>query len=141
MAYEIRRLRAFIQTKYSPKIDIVELAWLCLSVWEDEQDAVTALAVAGAESGYRTLAWNVDKLHGQSDYGLFQINEIHNPTEDERYVPWNNVLIAHEIWEDRASWHSTGDGFTAWAAYNAGKHGDFMVGARQAVQLALEGHG
>lgn len=139
LLYEAKRLQAKAQTLASPKIDKVDLAMLCLGEgWTPEQ-ATVAVAVAGAESAYRIRAKNIAK-NGTEDYGVFQINSIHQPDMHRIYDPEYNVFMAHRVWYQRASGYGRGgpvnDGFTAWVAYKAGKHHAFMEQAQAAVLIA-----
>lgn len=106
---QFRRLKARIQTAFSPKIDLVDLAKILLKYWSPE-DAIVMIAICGGESGYRMKAMNVDRKHGQEDHGLFQINEIHKPRMDKVYDPEYNVKRAYSIWKRQ--------GFSAWVAYD-----------------------
>lgn len=127
LALQLRRAEAWLQTKTSPKITDHELARLLLKYFEPH-DAVVMFAIAGAESGYKTMAKNVDKRHGQADYGLYQINEIHKPDLARVYEPEYNIAQAHRIWKRQ--------GFTAWVAYDRNKHEPFLERAVAAIASA-----
>lgn len=136
MGYEIERFKAWLQTKASPVLTLDEVARVAsLAGWTGE-DLVLAVAIAGAESGYRVRAKNVAK-NGTEDTGLFQVNSIHKPTEAEKYDPEANAKAAYRIWERRKKWDT--DGFRAWVAYKNGKHSPFVAAARVAVERLLEG--
>lgn len=133
MGYEIERFKAWLQTKASPVLTLDEVARVAsLAGWTGE-DLVTAVAVVGAESGYRVRAKNVAK-NGTEDTGLFQVNSIHKPSEEEKYDPEANARAAYKIWERRKKVGPFFDGFRAWVAYKNGKHLPFMDAARTAVQ-------
>lgn len=133
MGYELERFKAFLQTKMSPVLTIDRVAEVsALAGWTGE-DLVTAVAVAGAESGYRVNAKNVAK-NGTEDTGLFQVNSIHSPYEKDKYDPEMNARFAYGIWERRKKRGPEFDGFRAWVAYKNGKHLPFMDAARVAVQ-------
>ncbi len=85
-------------------------------------DLVTAIAVAKAESSWNAAAVNRANRNGSIDYGLFQINSIHNPTEQEKTDGPANARRAYQIW--RAS------GWRAWSAYNSGSYKQYLVEAR-----------
>jgi lysozyme-like protein len=124
---QLRRFMAALQTRNSKKVDDVTLAKELLK-WFEPADAITMFAIAGAESGYRVRAKNVDKKHGQEDYGIFQINEIHDPDPGLVYDIEYNVIMARKIFDRQ--------GFSAWVAYDRGKHEAFLDRARKAVASA-----
>lgn len=131
---QIEKMKAWAQTQASPKIDLVELAKLCLKYWTPEE-AVLAVALAGAESGYRIRGRNYAR-NKTNDYGVFQINEIHKPDLDRIYEPEYNVQQAYRIFTSRK--HRDGVGWTAWVAYKNNKHQAFEPRARAAVAQALK---
>lgn len=134
LGLEMRRLAAWAQTQGSPVLPVVDVAELVLAAGWSGEDAVKAVAVCGAESGYRTRAININRKSGTGDYGLFQINDIHNPTEEDRYEPAANVRKAYAVWKGRSRWDP--DPFRAWMAYANNKHLAFMDVARAAVAEA-----
>lgn len=71
--------------------------------------AAVALCVAGAESGWRPDAVNVND-DGSRDRGVFQINSRWHPDipEREAFNPHANALHAHRLSEGGADW-------SAWA--------------------------
>jgi hypothetical protein len=127
VGYQTERLKAWAQTKASPKLSPREVALLVLSTGWTGEDAVTAVAVVGAESGFRIRAKNVAK-NGTFDAGLFQINSIHGYNEGTLYVPGLNAQAAYKLYQRR--------GFQPWVAYKNGRYREFMQIARQAVQDA-----
>lgn len=131
---QIEKMKAWAQTQASPKVDLITLAKLCLQFWSPE-DAVTAVAVAGAESGYRIQARNYAR-NKTNDYGLFQINDIHQPDLTKVYEPEYNVQRAYGIYLGRK--RRDGVGWTAWVAYKNNKHEPFLEKARVAIAQALE---
>lgn len=112
--HELKRFDAWLRTKASPTIRYDTLADLILDAGWTGEDAVTAFAVVGGESGFKIDGTNINKT-GTGDYGLFQINDIHHPTEEEKFVPAANVKKAHSVWEGRKRWDP--DPFKAWMAY------------------------
>lgn len=73
------------------------------------EDPETAIAIANAESGLNPLAVNTKNTNGTTDYGLWQINSIHNPTEVQKTDAVENTKLAREIYERR--------GWDAWSAW------------------------
>jgi hypothetical protein len=67
-----------------------------------------AIAIAKAESGLNPKATNHNR-NNSDDYGVFQINSIHNPTYEEKTQPEANIRLARRIYER--------DGWGAWSAY------------------------
>lgn len=110
----IAKSLAKIQTTASPKVDPLVLAREILAAGWEGEEAVTAFAVAGAESGFKIQAKNVNR-QGLADYGLFQINDIHRPTKEEKYDVTANVRRAKAIYDRRKQWDD--DPFSAWFAY------------------------
>lgn len=83
------------------------------------KDCKMAIAIAKAESGLNPKAVNSRNTNGTSDYGLFQINSIHKPTEAQKFDPRENAKVAKRLYEARGNW-------TAWSAYNNGAYKKFM---------------
>lgn len=126
--YQIERLKAWAQTRASPKLTPLEVARLVLAAGWTGGDVATAVAVCGAESGFRVKAKNVAK-NGTSDCGLFQINSIHGYKEEDMYAPELNVQAAYKLYKRR--------GFQPWVAYKNGRWLEFVEIANAAVAEAL----
>lgn len=127
VGYQIERLKAWAQTQASPKLTPVEVAKLVLAAGWTGNDAVTAVAVAGAESAYRTRGKNVAK-NGTFDAGLFQINSIHGYEESDLYIPELNVAAAFKLYKRF--------GFKPWVAYKNNHWLEFVSIAEEAVHAA-----
>lgn len=78
-----------------------------------EEQYKMALAVAKAESRLDPKATNVNS-NGSRDYGLFQCNSVHNPTEKEKTDPKANTELAKKIWEK--------SGWQAWSVVKSKKY-------------------
>ena len=100
------------------------VAWIKAAGWSGS-DAATAYAVAKAESGFNTSAVNSSNSNGTSDYGLFQINSIHNPTPTEKTDGAANAKRAYSIWKS--------SGWKAWSVYNSGRYKNYLSEAQSAV--------
>lgn len=98
-------------------------------------DLITAIAIAKAESGWRTGAFNPNGL--DNSYGLMQMNMYGDmgPARRERwglssnselYNPDTNMRAAHDL-------YSRTGGFSHWTTYTSGKYLDFMDEARAAA--------
>lgn len=137
MTFRLRQGRAKLQTKLSPRASIFDVAQVALKYWGDTHDAVIAVAVAGAESGYRLRAMNAAK-NGTDDHGMWQINAIHRPDMRVIYDLDYNASVAYKVWQQRARSKPWFDGWRAWNAYLAKKHLPFMEDARLAIEAVKE---
>jgi hypothetical protein len=81
------------------------------------EDPKMAIAIAKAESGLRAEAVN-ENSNGTRDAGLFQVNDIHGHSIEERLDLENNVKIARAIYE-KSGWYP-------WVAYTTGEYKKFM---------------
>lgn len=90
-----------------------------------DNNAAIAIAVALAESGGNTDAVGGPNSNGTYDYGLWQINSIHNPTEREKHSAAANWLTAWRIAGMGMSW-------TPWSTYKNGKYKQHLAAARTA---------
>jgi hypothetical protein len=75
------------------------------------RDLITAVAVAGAESGYNATAVGKPNRNGSRDYGLWQINSVHNPTAQNWRDPNVNARMAYQVWSQ------AGRKWSPWSAY------------------------
>jgi hypothetical protein len=107
-----------------------QVAQLVIEAGFPEQDRVTMVAIAKAESGWTVDAVNTANSNGSVDRGLFQINSIHSKYNAQQLLsdPRYNTNAAKEIYN--------GQGLRAWSTYNSGAHTPFMVEASQAVANA-----
>lgn len=88
-------------------------------------DVNVALAIMRAESGCNHMADNSGlNRDGTSDKGLMQINSIHVTSglisDQGRYDPAANLDAAYKLYR------GAGNSFTPWAAYNSGKHLQYL---------------
>lgn len=81
-----------------------------------ESQIVTATAIALAESNGVTDAKGGPNSNGTYDYGLFQINDIHKPTDAEKTDAIANAKRAYKIWV------AAGHSFKPWSTYNSGSY-------------------
>ena len=63
------------------------------------QDAIIALAVAKGESSWNPKAFNGSDPSGGS-FGIFQINGVHKPTENQKWNPVDNSMLAYKVFVD-----------------------------------------
>lgn len=82
------------------------------------EDPETAVAIAKAESGMRAHAIGVNR-NGTKDAGLYQINDIHGYSLDERLNPYENVKIARKLYDKH--------GWTCWSAYTNKSYQKFLI--------------
>lgn len=76
-----------------------------------------ALAVAKAESGLNPKAINRNR-DGSRDMGIFQINDRHGWSDEERLDWRTNIRIAKELYDSR--------GWNEWAVYNNGTYRNYL---------------
>lgn len=86
-----------------------------------------AVAIVLAESGGDTNAKGGPNSNGTYDWGLFQINDIHKPTQAEKVNPLANAQRAWKIYQQ------AGNSFKPWSTYNSGSYKKFLPRAREAV--------
>lgn len=91
-------------------------------------DLVTAVAIAYAESGWDDTARGGPNSNGTYDYGLWQINDIHKPTQTEKTNSVANGQRAYRIYKE------AGNSFKPWATYNDGKYKRHLGLAQEAVK-------
>lgn len=76
-----------------------------------DNQLVTAVAIAYAESGFNADATN-HNTNGSTDYGLWQINSVHNFPElanGQWRDPNTNARLAYQVWK--------GSGWNAWSTH------------------------
>lgn len=109
-----------------PYIGPVRTAQYVLAYKHASWDAVTMVAIAGAESG-----WNTTAISPTDDYGLFQINLAAWPQlfASGNYMdPAVNTSWAFHIYNVQ--------GITAWSTYTNGAYRQYMAQAQAAVDSA-----
>lgn len=67
--------------------------------------AKEALCIAKMESGYRPTAAN-HNTNGTWDLGVFQINDVHRMSWNDRMDPHKNIAKAKEIRDSWGNWHA-----------------------------------
>ena len=92
------------------------------------RDLVVAVAVAGAESGWRATATNVN-TNASVDYGMWQINSVHADllASGDWRDPYSNAQMAHSVWAD------AGGSWTPWTTYTSGAYLSRLSAAQKAV--------
>lgn len=95
------------------------------------QDLIVAVAVAGAESGWVADIIGGPNDNGTYDYGLWQINTIHEEllAGGDWKDPGYNAYMAYEIWSDAAGW-------TPWVTWQTGAYEAYLDRAAAAVAAA-----
>ena len=89
------------------------------------QDAIIALAVAKGESSWNPQAKNTSDPNGGS-FGLFQINGVHKPTEDQKWNPVDNSMLAYKVFVD------AGNSFKPWSVFTSSAYKQHMNDAQRA---------
>ena len=114
-----------------------DIAQVAYDVGFRGEDLVIAVALTQPESGRVPDINNAGvNTNGTIDYGLWQINTIHNPPIPQIYDPVTNGQFAYRIYAAGGS----GGGpfnFRPWSAYNADRHLPYMDVARQAAEAQL----
>lgn len=107
-----------------------QVAQLVIEAGFPEQDRVTMVAIARAESNWYIDAVNTANSNGSIDRALFQINSIHSQYDPAKLLsdPRYNTAAAKAIYD--------GQGLRAWSTYNADKQLPYMAEASQAVANA-----
>lgn len=90
--------------------------------WPPETIAV-GIGIAMAESGGDPTVRGGPNRNGTYDYGLFQINSIHNPTAQNWADPVVNAAMALKVYRE------AGNKWIPWSTYKAGTHHKFMTEA------------
>lgn len=114
----LKKVAAWLQFARAPRLSPQEMAKIVLDAGWEGSEAIKAMATAAGESDWRPRAMNVDIRHGRADFGIFQLNEIHNPTEEQKYDPLANAKKAFGLYKHRIEQGK--DGFTPWVAYKDG---------------------
>lgn len=105
-------------------IDLVKLA---AHVGFTDSELAPIVAIILAESNGVVKAVGGPNSNGSYDSGLAQINDVHQPTQAQRFDPVENLKLARKIYLDRAST------FRAWATYNSGAYRTRLQEAEVAV--------
>jgi cell wall-associated NlpC family hydrolase len=107
-----------------------QVAQLVIEAGFPEQDRVTMVAIAKAESGWTVDAINTSNSNGSIDRGLFQINSVHSQYNAAQLLsdPRYNTMAAKAIYD--------GQGLKAWSTYNADRQLPYMAESGQAVANA-----
>lgn len=139
------------------QLSIYDVARLAVAYWLRD-DAITMVAICGAESGYiedrpsstdrwgmpgDNVGWRPYSCNQVYTWGLWQIfmpaqwrllQEATGSTDPCKWRDYlcdgaHNAYIAYRIWLSQ--------GFGAWSAYNVGAHNRFLVDATMAVDYIL----
>jgi hypothetical protein len=91
-------------------------------------DLVLAVAIAGAESGWRPGAVNRN-ANGSTDHGLWQVNSVHATilASGDWADPYDNAVMARRVWAQAGSWRP-------WVAFTSGAYVRHLSAAREAVR-------
>jgi hypothetical protein len=104
------------------------VAALALKAGWSRSEAITATAVARAESSFRTKAIS----YTGCCHGIWQVNSgVHGTTAEAMFDPWGNAQKARAIFlQANSSWQP-------WEAYTLGMHEQYMAEAEAAVNRQL----
>lgn len=115
------------------KISPNEIAALAKNAGFTGEDQVVAVAVAIAESGGETDAYNPETAagtpEGRGSYGLWQVYRVAHPKFDSWDLkdPVQNATAAFDVYK------SAGKSFRPWSTYIYGLYSRYMDTAREAV--------
>jgi Lysozyme like domain len=96
-----------------------------LGGFSGHDEITTMTAIALAESGGRMVKGGPNH-NGTYDWGIWQINDIHKPSEAIKTNPVANAKAAHAIYVQ------AGNSYKPWSTYNSGKYKDFWTEAELA---------
>lgn len=115
-----------------PRLSASAIAAYALEAGFTGNDARIAVAVALAESDGQTDAVSPKNSNGTYDYGVWQINTIHNPTAQNWKDPLVNAKMAKRIFDEAKGRGQ--DGWSPWSTYKNGRYRTYMMAATTAVQ-------
>jgi len=104
-----------------------------------QENAVTAAAVAKAESGGRSGVVNDNPKTGDLSYGLWQINMIGRlgPERLKKFGITSYEQLKDPLTNAKAAFIlSGGSNFTPWSVYNSGKYKSFLPEARKSANVS-----
>jgi hypothetical protein len=127
------------------KLTPAQVAKLAYDAGFRGKDLITAVAIAGGESGWDAAAHNPNANTGDNSYGLFQINMLGKmgpsrraswglSNNEELFDPVTNLRAAFALYTNR------GGNFKDWSVYKNGSYKEHMATATDAVSsLGLSG--
>lgn len=114
---------AMAPKKYTPA-EIAALAHI--GGWTGHDQIVTATAIALAESG-GVQARSVHKnKNGTYDWGVWQINDVHKPSDDVKNYGIDNAKAGYRVWVE------AGHSWKPWATFNDNSYRAHLATAEQA---------
>lgn len=124
-AEQEKKLKKEIQDKYSNMVygksqmlDDAQLEELLWSVGFEGKNLRTAWAIAKRESNGRPMAYNGNKITGDSSYGIFQINMIGDlgPNRREKFDLRSNILLFDPVVNAEIAYYMSNGGqdWSAW---------------------------
>jgi Lysozyme like domain len=97
--------------------------------WHSVGERNVAVAIARAESGGNPDARGGPNSNGTYDWGLWQINDVHHPTDAQKHDPAANAALAYRIYLD------AGKKFTPWSTYNSGSYKKYVTTPNSAIDV------
>jgi hypothetical protein len=104
-------------------LDAKKVAGLAYQAGFRDDDVSIAVAIARAESQWNPDAVNDQNTNGSTDYGLMQINSVHQSllaTGNWR-DPFDNMQMAFQVFTD------AGGHWTPWSTYNSGSYRQYLT--------------
>lgn len=121
------------QIPASGKLNPQQIAALAQNAGFTSNDLATAVAIALAESGGNSSAYNPETAagaaQGKGSYGLWQIYLTAHPeyTAAQLLDPQTNANAAYSIYQ------AAGNDFTPWSTYNSGAYMNYAAQATAAT--------
>ena len=81
-------------------------------------NANIAIAIAQAESDFNSSAININK-NGTRDIGLFQLNDCHGWSVEDRLDTEKNIKLAYDLYRQ--------SGWSNWTTYKNGSYEKFLI--------------
>ena len=103
--------------KRSPKrlVPAQAVAVLRLAGWKGGDLMIITAIVMTENTPLDAHAVGGPNRDGSYDFGLCQVNSVHNPSESQKFNFNANASLAHKIYAD------AGNKFTPWSTFNSGK--------------------
>lgn len=111
------------------KLTMEQIAGYAKQAGFPDSEIATAVAVAMAESGGDTTAYNQNS-NRSTDYGLWQINTVHGPLltqYGDKFDPLANAKMALTVWQ------RAGNKWTPWVVYKSGVYRIHLLEAQRAA--------
>lgn len=119
------------------QLTVNQIAGEAMAVGWKGEDVITAVAIALAESGGWTDAYNDNPITKDLSFGLWQINMYGDlgPARRKQFgISENHQLFGSAINAKAAKMVYDGQGWAAWSVYKSGRYRAFLIPARLGAQ-------